>query len=102
MTTQPNPPSELIVPLWEGSAPHSNGTSETDIPALYVFLPKNAGAPTPALLVCPGGGYQSISIDHEGHTIARWFNEKGVAGFVLRYRLPANGYRHPVPLLDAQ
>lgn len=94
--------SELIVSLWEGSAPHANGTAEIDIPALYVYLPKDTSAPTPALLVCPGGGYQGIAIDHEGHAIARWFNENGVAAFVLRYRLPANGYRHPVPMLDVQ
>jgi len=94
--------SEIIVPLWEGSAPHANGIAEIDIPALYVYLPKTTSAPTPALLVCPGGGYAGIAIDHEGHAIARWFNEKGVAAFVLRYRLPANGYRHPVPLLDVQ
>ncbi len=95
-------PSEFLVPLWEGTAPHGNGMAEIDIPALYGYLPDNASAPTPALLVCPGGGYQGIAIDHEGHAIARWFNEKGVAAFVLRYRLPANGYRHPVPLLDIQ
>jgi len=95
-------PSQIIVPLWDGPAPHSNGSAEIDIPALYVYLPRNAPTPTPALLVSPGGGYQGIAIDHEGHAIGRWFNEKGVAAFVLRYRLPANGYRHPVPLLDIQ
>jgi acetyl esterase/lipase len=95
-------PSEITVPLWDGPAPHSNGSADIDIPALYVYLPEDAPAPTPALLVSPGGGYQGLAIDHEGHAIARWFNEKGVAAFVLRYRLPANGYRHPVPLLDIQ
>lgn len=96
------PPSDIIIPLWESGAPHSNGTADIDIPAFYVYLPKDFAGPTPALLVCPGGGYQGLAIDHEGHAIARWFNEKGVAAFVLRYRLPANGYRHPVPLLDVQ
>ena len=95
-------PSEIIVPLWDGLAPQSSGTAETDVPALYIYLPKNSTGPAPALLVCPGGGYQGIAIGHEGHAIADWFIGKGVAAFVLRYRLPANGYRHPVPLQDIQ
>ena len=41
-------------------------------------------------------------MNHEGALIGKWFQEHGVAAFVLKYRLPANGYRHPVPLLDAQ
>jgi acetyl esterase/lipase len=43
-----------------------------------------------------------LAIEHEGYNEARWFAERGIAAFVLNYRLPVHGYRHPVPLLDAQ
>jgi acetyl esterase/lipase len=102
MTAPAEPP---IVPLWEGTTPHSNGTAEHDIPALIVYLPEgylNATTPTSALVVCPGGGYGGLAMTHEGSNIGRYFQAKGVAAFVLRYRLPAKGYRHPVPLMDVQ
>ena len=54
------------------------------------------------MVICPGGGYAGLAFDHEGINEAKWFQERGVAAFVLSYRLPVNGYRHPVPLLDAQ
>jgi acetyl esterase/lipase len=49
-------------------------------------------------VVCPGGGYQHLA-DHEGEPVARWANENGAAGLVLRYRL-APRYRHPAMLHD--
>jgi acetyl esterase/lipase len=39
-------------------------------------------------VICPGGGYQHLAIDKEGHDIARWLNTIGIAGIVLKYRLP--------------
>jgi acetyl esterase/lipase len=92
----------LVVPLWSGPAPRSHGDTPNDIPSLTVFLPKNPGHPTPAIVICPGGGYEFLAWDHEGVNEAEWFQERGIAAFVLKYRLPINGYRHPVPLLDAQ
>ena len=53
------------------------------------------------MVVCPGGGYGHLAIDHEGEQIARWLNSFGVAGFVLKYRI-APRYHHPAPLQDAQ
>ena len=53
------------------------------------------------MVVCPGGGYGHLAVDHEGDQIARWLNSFGVAAFVLKYRL-APRYRHPAPLQDAQ
>jgi acetyl esterase/lipase len=50
--------------------------------------------------VLPGGGY-TMHAEHEGEAFARFFNEHGIAGFVLAYRLGSNGYRHPAMLLDA-
>jgi acetyl esterase/lipase len=92
----------LPQPLWQGTVPGSLGTTEKDIPHIFPYVPAAGHATGAAVVICPGGGYGHLAIDHEGHQIARWFSEQGVAAFVLRYRLPVDGYRHPIPLLDAQ
>lgn len=93
---------QTVVPLWNEPAPQSHGTTPNDIPTLTVFLPENAKAPTSAVVICPGGGYAMLAFDHEGINEAKWFQSRGVAALILKYRLPINGYKHPVPLLDAQ
>lgn len=100
MTTAATAPT--VVPLWNGPAPLSHGTTQNDIPSLTVYLPQNAAAPTSAIVICPGGGYGHLAWDHEGINEAKWFQARGVAAMILRYRLPVNGYRHPVPMLDVQ
>ena len=95
-------PLPAAIPLWNGPAPLSHGNAPTDIPTLTPFLPKDGTKPRSAVVLCPGGGYEFLSMDWEGYNEARWFNEHGVAAFVLAYRLPKNGYPHPAPLLDAQ
>jgi dienelactone hydrolase len=57
------------------------------IPTLQVFLPKGQSQPTTAVVVCPGGGMRSNAILHEGLDVAKALNEKGIAAFVLKYRL---------------
>jgi acetyl esterase/lipase len=52
------------------------------------------------VVVCPGGGYQMLAIDHEGKQIAEWLNSMGVTAFVLKYRLGPR-YHHPAMLEDA-
>lgn len=69
-------------------------------PMLYVHLPEGAQAPTGAVVICPGGGYSRTAMDHEGHQVAQWLNELGIAGVVVRYRMP-NGH-YEIPLADAQ
>jgi acetyl esterase/lipase len=54
-----------------------------------------------AVVVCPGGGYQHLALDHEGKQIAEWVNSLGGTAFVLQYRL-APHYRHPAPMQDVQ
>lgn len=71
------------------------------VPTLSVYLPA-AGASGCAVVVCPGGGYSGLACAHEGRDIARWFNDNGIAAFILKYRLPTAGHRHPAPLQDAQ
>lgn len=67
---------------------------------MYVFLPekeKNTGA---AMVICPGGGYAIEAIDHEGYQIARFLQQNGITGIVLKYRLPYGNHR--IPLMDTQ
>jgi acetyl esterase/lipase len=90
------------IPLWEGAAPHALGAADTDTPRLYAYLPEKGARPTRAMVIFPGGGYEFLAFVHEGIHEAEWFQKQGIAAFVLFYRLPIHGYRHPVPLLDAQ
>ncbi|MDW8310691.1 MAG: alpha/beta hydrolase [Verrucomicrobiales bacterium] len=87
-------------PLWPDGAPGARGNSTNDVPTLTPFLPDPAKATGAAIVICPGGGYGGLA-EHEGSHYARWLNELGVAGFVLRYRLGSAGYRHPAMLQDA-
>src|SRR5262249_6605285 len=54
-----------------------------------------------AVVICPGGGYRFLAVDHEGRQIAEWLNSRGVTAFMLKYRI-APDYHHPAPLQDAQ
>jgi Esterase/lipase len=98
--------------VWPNGAPDSNGittpeetyegkrvrnVSEAEI---YVYLPKMGNNTGAAVVICPGGGYMIEAMDHEGYNMAEWLTTQGVAGIVLKYRLP---YGHDqIPLEDAQ
>jgi acetyl esterase/lipase len=81
------------------------GVTFVSTPDLTVYLPlkeKNTGV---GIILCPGGGYEHLAIDKEGHDVAKWLNSIGVAGFVLKYRLPRSkgmNYTMEAPLQDAQ
>lgn len=85
--------------LWPNVAPGTLGSSSNDMPSLTVFLPANASSNCAAMVICPGGGYAHLA-SHEGADYARWLNERGIAAFVLKYRLGSAGYRHPAMLQD--
>lgn len=87
--------------LWPDGAPGAVGDEDRDKPDVRVYLPPKEKATGAAIIICPGGGYGGLAIDHEGHQVAKWVNSIGVAGFLVRYRL-APRYRHPAPLQDAQ
>lgn len=87
-------------PLWSGDAPGALGQAAKDIPTMTVFLPSPEKATGAAMVIFPGGGYAGLA-DHEGSQYARWFNELGLAGLVVKYRLGSAGYRHPAMLQDA-
>ena len=74
-------------------------------PSLYVFLPPAEKATGTAVLICPGGGYSVLAFSHEGYAIAKWLNDNGIAGIILKYRLPSDLImkdKSVGPLQDAQ
>jgi len=88
--------------LWPQGAPGAKGDRPADKPTLTIYLPEAAKANGAAVVICPGGGYGFVAMDHEGHQIARWLGGLGVAGFIVDYRHRTKGYGHPAPLQDAQ
>ncbi len=95
-------PAPSVEKLWPDDAPELNNAREQDRPALTICLPAKDKAVGSAVVICPGGGYGHLAMDHEGHQVARWLNSLGVAGFILKYRHRRNGFGHPAPLRDAQ
>ncbi len=87
--------------LWPSGAPGALGSGEEDRPSLTVYLPKAAEAVPTGVVICPGGGYQALAMDHEGRQIAAWLNSLGVAALVLKYRLGPR-YHHPIEMEDGQ
>jgi len=100
LTTCVSAQTNMTFPLWPEGAPGARGTEARDVPTLTVFLPAPETATGAAIVICPGGGYGHLA-DHEGSHYARWLNQQGIAGFVLKYRLGSSGYRHPAMLQDA-
>jgi acetyl esterase/lipase len=92
--------SPTSFPLWPDGAPGALGKEDKDIPTLTVYMPPADKLGGASIVICPGGGYGGLA-DHEGSQYARWLNEQGIAGFVLKYRLGSGGYRHPAMLQDA-
>jgi acetyl esterase/lipase len=87
--------------LWPKGAPGALGETDKDKPKLDFYLPPKDKRNGTAVVVIPGGGYGGLALDHEGKQIAKWLNDRGVAAFVLHYRLGPR-YHHPAPLQDAQ
>ncbi len=85
--------------LWPSGAPGALGTADEDKPSLTPYLAKVPNGT--AVVVCPGGGYQHLAMDHEGVQIAKWLNSLGISAFVLQYRLGPK-YHHPAMINDAQ
>jgi acetyl esterase/lipase len=86
--------------LWPDGAPGAVGTTDDDKPSLDVYVP--ASVPTKsAVVVLPGGGYQGLALSYEGTEEAHWLNDRGVAAFVLHYRL-APRYHYPAPIQDGE
>jgi acetyl esterase/lipase len=81
---------------------HVRSVSRIQQPGLFVYRPARPNGLS--LLVIPGGGYTSEGMDRGGREIAQHFAQEGITCFILRYRLPGEGWqnRSDVPLQDAQ
>lgn len=99
VATQAAPPKVEL--LWRSGAPGAQGNADEDKPRLTIYLPDQAKATGGGIVVCPGGGYQHLAMDHEGRQIAEWLNSLGIAAFVLKYRIGPR-YHHPVEMEDGQ
>ncbi len=94
--------------LWQNGAPGSEGSTAAEVskpstnpkygkwpanftvthyPSIYVFLPPKEKATGAAMVVAPGGGHTQLVIEKEGWEMADWLNDRGIAAFVLKYRL---------------
>ncbi|WP_354308615.1 alpha/beta hydrolase [Sphingomonas trueperi] len=111
-----------VLPLWPGSPPGAPSPLPKpsyeerskdpaapdrwqrgiDRPSLTVRRPVRPNGT--AVMLMPGGGYGFLAIDNEGEEQARWLNALGITAFILRYRIPTEGWanRSIVPLADAQ
>jgi endo-1,4-beta-xylanase len=101
------------IPLWPNGAPGSEGRKgEQEVktsqkngeytiknvhnPSLTPFLPPKDKATGAAVIICPGGGHSVMWMMHEGVNEAKWLSERGIAAFVLKYRLarePGSTYK---------
>jgi acetyl esterase/lipase len=81
--------------LWRDIGPETDALSSSgdrmvrnvSTPTLTVYLPNPAIVTGTGVIVCPGGAFYFLSIEKEGVEVARWLNERGIASFVLRYRV---------------
>lgn len=93
-----------VVYIWPNGAPGSEGQPGDEVtriaqpngdrvvsgvhkPSITVYLPAKPGQTGAGVVIAPGGGHRELWTDHEGHNVAKWLSERGVAGFVLKYRL---------------
>jgi acetyl esterase/lipase len=98
----PTPATPKTVNLWPGAAPGSEQWKQPETtvgsagnrrimnvsaPTLTVYLPDPTTATGTAVIIAPGGGFVWLSIDSEGHDVAKWLAARGIAAFVLKYRL---------------
>lgn len=74
--------------------------SNVRVPTLALYAPSAPAENRAAVIICPGGGYAIEAIDKEGHEPARWFQKLGIAGIVLKYRLPQGDRGDAAPSED--
>ena len=89
-----NMPPETVKPTVDDIVRFTNVSCPT-----ITFVKARSEDPTPAVLVCPGGGYSHLAWSHEGVETAQWFKNRGVSAFILKYRCPR---QRDAALADAQ
>ena len=87
------------IDLWPKGAPHKSSV-KNDTARLTVYIANPKHATGRAVVICPGGGYESLSWQSEGTDWAQYFNNMGITAAVLKYRMP-NG-KPEVPIEDAE
>ena len=87
------------IDLWPQGAPHVSSNVK-DTAFVKVFLAPAEKATGRAVVICPGGGYTHLAMDHEGYDWAPVFNHWGISVLVLKYRMP-HGVKE-IPLEDAE
>jgi acetyl esterase/lipase len=95
--------AEKIIPLYDGTPrgsetwtkPEQSKTNASGVidsvwnvinPSLTFFAPAQDKANGAAVIICPGGAFMNLAIDHEGYAVARFLAARGIASFVLKYR----------------
>ena len=71
----------------ERTASGERNVTSVHKPSLTPYLPERERASGVAIVIAPGGGHSKLCVDHEGHNLARWLAQRGVAALVLKYRL---------------
>lgn len=112
--------AQQIIDLYPGEIPNSKpypmqeetfgesgflGIRNISKPTLEIYLPDKDSNTGGAVIICPGGGYAMESYKLEGTLIAEAFQHKGIAAFILKYRLPSDSImidKTIGPLQDAQ
>jgi len=100
---------KMEIPLWEGTAPGSEDWTQLETdgyldsglhvvrnvvrPTLTPFIPADPAGP--AVIVAPGGAWHFLAWDHEGIQVAEWLRARGIAAFILKYRLLPTGDTFP-------
>ena len=96
--------AQEVYPLYPGKAPGSENWTwsekrneqssihdpvvyDVSTPTLTAFLPSERNNVGTAVVICPGGGFQLLSIENEGNLVAKWLQARGISAFVLKYRL---------------
>lgn len=100
------PPRPATLPLYPGEIPNSTNSPDEEKtlsmeglgtwiekvsrPTLTIYLPAKVKASGSAIIIFPGGGYVGEAYQFEGTSIAEAFRDRGVAAFIVKYRLPSD------------
>jgi len=98
---------QQVIPVWPGTAPGSENWTQKEVdylsksgakmvrnvvtPTLTVYRANPALANGTAVIVCPGGGFRTLSFQNGGYDVGQWLSERGVTAFLLKYRLADTG-----------
>ncbi|MDI9364692.1 MAG: alpha/beta hydrolase [Flavobacterium sp.] len=110
--------AQTIIPLYKDAIPNAKPCNKVEdntvagrvgsitTPCMYAFIPEKKDSAKTCVIICPGGGYRYLAIDHEGYQVAKAYNARGITAFVLKNRVPVDAEccenKEFVALMDAQ